>query len=112
MLTTYRGDAQTLRALKAGASGYLLKSTVGTELLAAIRAVHAGRRYVPSEIARDLASHTLDEPLTQRELEVLRRVAAGNSNKDVADDMSLSEGTIKADMKRIFSKFSATAPMR
>ena len=107
VMLTYRGDMQTLRALTAGASGYLLKSMVAIELLAAIRAVHAGRRYVPAEIAKDLASHTLDEPLSDRELEVLRRVAAGNSNKGVADELSLSEDTIKAHMKRIFSKLSA-----
>lgn len=107
MLTTYPGDVQMLRALKAGASGYLLKSMVQTELLDAIRSVHAGRRYLPAEISAELASHRLDELLSPRELEVLRQVAGGNSNRDVANVLLVSEDTVKAHMKSISAKLSA-----
>ena len=107
MLTTYPGDVQMLRALKAGASGYLLKSMVGAELLDAIRAVHSGRRYLPAEVSAELASHRLDELLSQRELEVLREVAGGNSNRDVATALKLSEDTVKAHMKNISGKLAA-----
>lgn len=107
MLTTYRGDVQTRRALQAGASGYLLKSMVRAELLAAIRTVHGGRKYVPPEVAADLSSHTLDEPLTPRELDVLGQVAAGNSNRAVAQQLGLSEDSIKAYMKKIMGKLAA-----
>ena len=107
MLSTYRGDAQAFRALKAGASGYMLKSTVRTELLDALRAVHAGRRYIPPEIAAELAEHMIDSALSMRELEVLKRVAAGNSNRDVANLLCLSEDTVKSHMKNISSKLGA-----
>ncbi len=107
MLTTYRGDAQALSALKAGASGYLLKSTIGTDLIEAIRSVHAGHRHIPREIAAELAAHVTDDALSPRELEVLKRVAAGNSNRRVADQLALSEDTIKTHMKSIMSKLSA-----
>jgi DNA-binding NarL/FixJ family response regulator len=107
MLTTYRGDAQALRALKAGASGYLLKSTIRTDLIEAIRSVHAGHRHIPREIAAELAAHVTDDALSPRELEVLKRVAAGNSNRLVADQLALSEDTIKAHMKSIMSKLAA-----
>ena len=107
MLTTYPGDVQMLRALKAGASGYLLKSMVGTELLDAIRAVRAGRRYLPAEVTAELASHRLDELLSPRELEVLRQVAGGNSNRDVANALLVSEDTVKAHMKNISGKLAA-----
>jgi DNA-binding NarL/FixJ family response regulator len=107
MLTTYRGDAQALRALKAGASGYLLKSMIRTDLLEAIRSVHTGNRHIPREVAAELAAHVTDDALSQRELEVLKRVAAGNSNRLVAGQLSLSEDTIKAHMKSIMSKLSA-----
>jgi DNA-binding NarL/FixJ family response regulator len=107
MLTTYRGDVQTRRALQAGASGYLLKSMVRTELLAAIRTVHGGRRHVPPEVAADLSSHQLDEPLTPREVDVLGQVAAGNSNRAVAEQLGLSEDSIKAYMKKIMGKLAA-----
>jgi DNA-binding NarL/FixJ family response regulator len=107
VLTTYRGDAQALRALKAGASGYLLKSLIRTDLLEAIRAVHAGRRHIPREIADELAAHITDDALSPRELEVLKRVAAGNSNRLVARQLFLSEDTIKAHMKSIMSKLAA-----
>ena len=107
MLTTYRGDAQALKALKAGASGYLLKSMVRIKLLEAIRSVHAGRRYIPREIAAELAAHVTDESLSAREIEVLKRVAAGGSNKLIASQLFLSEDTVKSHVKNIMSKLSA-----
>ncbi len=107
MLSTYRGDAQAYRALKAGACGYMLKSTVRTDLLNALRAVHAGRRHIPPEIAAELAEHMVESALSLRELEVLRLVAAGNSNRAVASSMCLSEDTVKSHMKNISSKLGA-----
>jgi DNA-binding NarL/FixJ family response regulator len=107
ILTTYRGDVQALRALKAGAVGYLLKSLIRTELLQAIRSVHMGRRQIPPDIAADLAEHAGEDTLSDRKLDVLRRVAAGNSNRQVATQLSISEDTVKAHMKSISSKLSA-----
>jgi DNA-binding NarL/FixJ family response regulator len=107
ILTTYRGDARALRALKAGAAGYLLKSLIRTELLESIRAVHAGRRRIPPEIAAELAEHAADEALSDRELRVLTCVAAGNSNREVAEQLSVGEETVKAHMKNILSKLRA-----
>ena len=107
MLSTYRGDAQAYRALKAGACGYMLKSTVRTDLLTALRAVHAGRRHIPPEIAAELAEHMVESALSARELEVLKCVAAGNSNRAVASMMYLSEDTVKSHMKNISSKLGA-----
>lgn len=107
MLSTYRGDAQAYRALKAGACGYMLKSTVRTDLLTALRTVHAGRRHIPPEIAAELAEHLIETALSARELEVLKRVAAGNSNRAVASLMCLSEDTVKSHMKNISSKLGA-----
>jgi DNA-binding NarL/FixJ family response regulator len=107
MLTTYRGDAQALRSLKAGASGYLLKSMIRRDLLEAIRAVHAGHRHIPREIAAELAAHVTDDALSPRELQVLKRVAAGNSNRLVAAQLDVSEDTVKAHMKNIMSKLGA-----
>lgn len=107
VLTTYRGDALALGALKAGASGYLLKSMMRTDLIEAIRSVHEGRRHIPREIAAELAAHVTDDALSSRELEVLKRVAAGNSNRLVANQLAVSEDTIKAHMKSIMSKLSA-----
>jgi len=108
VLTTYEGDVQALRALKAGASGYLLKGTLRKDLLDTIRAVHAGRRCIPPEIALDLADHLADDALTEREVEVLRSVAMGNSNKLIADRLHLSEATVKGHMKSILSKLGAS----
>ena len=108
MLTTYKGDVQALRALQAGASGYLLKNMLRKEMLEAIRTVHAGRRYIPAEIAVELAEHMADEVLSPREVEVLRLVAAGSSNKRVAALLSLSEDTVKAHMKHVLAKLKAT----
>lgn len=107
MLTTYRGDVQALRALKAGASGYLLKSMIRVELLEAIRSVHAGRRHIPREIASELAQHVTDDVLSPRELEVLHYVAAGNANRLIAEQLGVSEETVKAHMKSIMSKLHA-----
>ena len=107
MLTTYGGDAQALRALKAGASGYLLKSMIRKDLLEAIRSVHAGQRRIPHEVAAELAAHATDDALTPRELQVLEHVAAGKSNRVVAAELDVSEDTIKAHMKNIMSKLGA-----
>ena len=107
VLTTYRGDVQALRALKAGASGYLLKSMLRKELLDTIRTVHAGRRHIPPEIAAELADHLVDDALSDREVDVLRRVATGHSNKIIASQLNLSEATVKGHMKSILSKLGA-----
>lgn len=107
ILSTYRGDVQALRALQAGACGYLLKSMVRVSLLEAIRSVHVGIRYIPPEIAAELAAHVTDESLSSRELEVLRRVAAGSSNKVVAAQLYVSEETVKSHIKNIMAKLSA-----
>ncbi|GAA0740680.1 response regulator transcription factor [Ideonella azotifigens] len=106
-LTTYKGDVQIRRALQAGVSGYLLKSMLRKELVEGIRQVHAGRRLVPSEIAAELAEHLLDEALSPREIEVLRLVAQGGSNKRVASLLTVTEDTIKAHMKGILAKLGA-----
>ena len=107
VLTTYSGDAQAVRAFKAGASGYLLKSMLRKELVETIRSVHAGRKRIPPEIAVEMAEHHSDDALTDREVEVLREVAAGNANKMVADRLSISEETVKAHMRSILSKLGA-----
>jgi DNA-binding NarL/FixJ family response regulator len=107
VLTTYQGDVQALRALKAGAAGYLLKNMLRKELVATIRTVHSGRRYIPPEIAAELADHVTDDALTEREIEILRRVAMGNSNKIIADRLKVSEATVKGHMKSILSKLAA-----
>jgi DNA-binding NarL/FixJ family response regulator len=104
VLTTYAGDVQALRALKAGATGYLLKSTLRRELLDTIRNVHAGRRQLQAEVAHEIAIHAVDEALSEREIHVLRLVAAGRANKQIAWDLSLSEDTVKAHLKSIFAK--------
>jgi len=104
VLTTYEGDVQALRALKAGASGYLLKTSLRKELLEAIRVVHKGRRYVLAEVAQEIAIHAAEDPLTTREVEVLGMVADGNANKVIARRLSLSEDTVKAHLRAIFSK--------
>lgn len=107
VLTTYQGDVQALRALKAGAAGYLLKSMMRKELLDTIRIVHAGRRRIPPEIAAELADHVTDDALSDREVDVLRRVATGNSNKLIASQLYVSEATVKGHMKSILSKLGA-----
>ena len=107
VLTTYSGDAQASRAFKAGASGYLLKNMLRKELIDTIRSVHDGKKRIPPEIAREMAEHHIDDALTEREMEVLREVAAGNSNKIVADHLKISEQTVKTHMKIILAKLAA-----
>jgi len=104
VLTTYEGDVQAVRALKAGATGYLLKSSLRKELVDAIRAVHGGRRYVIADIAQEIAVHAAEEALSDREVAVLQLVAAGKANKLIAHELSLSEDTVKAHLRSIFSK--------
>ena len=104
VLTTYAGDAQAVRALKAGAVGYLLKSSLRTELIDAIHNVYRGQRHVHREVADEIALHVVDEPLTEREIAVLRLVSIGKANKQVASELGLSEETIKGHLKSIFSK--------
>ena len=108
VLTTYAGDAQALGALKAGASGYLLKSMLRKELLETIRAVHDGKRRIPPEIATDIAEHAAEDALTAREIEVLRGVASGKSNKLIAVQLEITESTVKAHMKSILPKLEAS----
>jgi DNA-binding NarL/FixJ family response regulator len=107
VLTTYTGDVQVLHALKAGARAYILKGDVHKELLDAIRAVHAGQKRIPPEIAAELADHAADDLLTEREIDVLRLIAAGNSNKQIADQLSIGEATVKSHVTNILSKLSA-----
>jgi len=107
VLTTYQGDVQALRALKAGAAGYLLKNMLRKELLDTIRIVHSGKRRIPPEIAAELADHVTEDALSEREIEVLRRVATGNSNKVIAAQLRVSEATIKGHMKSILAKLGA-----
>ena len=107
VLTTYAGDAQAAAALKAGASGYLLKNLLRKELIDTIRVVHSGRRRVPAEIATEIAEHVADDLLTEREMEVLRGVASGKSNKLIAVELAISEGTVKTHMKSILPKLNA-----
>ena len=107
VLTTYSGDTQVLRALKAGARGYILKGHVHKELLDAIRAVHAGQKRIPPEIAAELAEHATDDALTEREIDVLKLVAAGNANKQIADQLSIGEATVKSHVSNILSKLGA-----
>ena len=107
VLTTYAGDAQIMRALKAGARAYLLKSLLRRELVDTIRAVHAGQKRIPAELAAQLADHVADDFLTSREIDVLKLIAAGNSNKIVADKLSITEETVKGHVKSILSKLGA-----
>ncbi len=107
ILTTYQGDVQALRAFKAGASGYLLKNMLRKELLDTIRLVNAGQRRIPPEIAAELAEHVIDDALSGREIDVLKRVAKGTSNKIIAAQLSVSEATVKAHMKSILAKLGA-----
>jgi len=108
VLPTYAGDAQAAAALKAGAAGYLLKSLVRKELTDTIRVVHAGTRCVLPEIATEITEHVADDALTERETQVLRRVAAGKSNKLIGAELNISEGTVKTHMKSILPKLNAS----
>jgi DNA-binding NarL/FixJ family response regulator len=107
VLTTYTGDVQVLRALKAGARAYLLKNLLHKELLETIRSVHAGRKAVSAEISYQLAEHATDDALTPAEISVLRLIAAGNANKQIADRLSITEETVKGRVKNILSKLGA-----
>ena len=108
VLTTYEGDILARRALRAGATGYLLKDMIRAELLEAIRAVHIGRRYIPQKIAAELAEHYAEDDLSEREIAVLREVARGTSNKIIAAHLSISEATVKAHMQHILLKLGAS----
>jgi DNA-binding NarL/FixJ family response regulator len=107
MLTTYAGDAQVLRAMKAGARGYLLKSALHKELLEAIRAVHSGRKLLSAEASFEVAEHATDDALTPAEIRVLQLIAQGNANKEIAEQLSVSEETVKGQVRNILSKLGA-----
>lgn len=107
MLTTFEGDAEIDRALESGARGYLLKSMPPKELVEVIRQVHAGKKRIPAQVAAHLAEHISDEPLTEREIEVLGQIAGGNRNRDIADKLSISEETVKVHIKHIMDKLGA-----
>jgi DNA-binding NarL/FixJ family response regulator len=107
VLTTYKGDVQAAQALDAGACGYLLKSSLRKDLLDTIRSVHAGQRRIPAEIAIAMAEHHSSDTLSERELEVLQQVAAGNANKNVAAHLSIAEDTVKGHVKAILAKLGA-----
>jgi len=107
VLTTYAGDAQILRALKAGAQAYLLKNTLHKELLETIRTVHAGKKTLSPEVSYQVAEHATDDTLTPAEIAVLRLIAAGNANKQIADQLSITEETVKSRVKCILSKLGA-----
>lgn len=107
VLTTYSGDAQVVRALKAGAQGYLLKGLMRKDLLETIRTVHAGRKRMSPEVASQVANHAADSALTAREIHVLQLIAEGNANKIVADRLSITEDTVKAHVRNILSKLGA-----
>jgi DNA-binding NarL/FixJ family response regulator len=107
VLTTYAGDVQALRSLKAGARAYLLKDSLHKELLATIRAVHAGRKSMSAEVSFQLAEHATDDALTQTEVRVLRLIAQGNANKEIAAQLSTSEDTVKGQVRNILSKLGA-----
>jgi len=107
VLTTYSGDTQILRALKAGAQAYLLKNTLHKELLDTVRAVHSGRKTLSPEVSYQIAEHAMDDALTPAEVLVLKLIAAGNANKQIADQLSINEETVKSRVKSILSKLGA-----
>jgi DNA-binding NarL/FixJ family response regulator len=107
VLTTYVGDVQVLRALRAGARGYLLKNSLHKELVETIRAVHAGRKSLSPEASFQLAEHATDEALTPGEIRILRLIAEGHANKEIAAKLSLTEGTVKGQVRNIISKLGA-----
>ena len=107
VLTTYTGDVQVFRALKAGARAYLLKGLLRKELIETIRAVHAGQKRLAPEIAAEVAEHATDDSLTPREIDVLRLIAGGNANKEIAAQLSLTEETVKGHVKNILAKLGA-----
>src|SRR3974390_2656281 len=107
VLTTYKGDVQIMRALQAGARGYLLKNSLNEELMGAIRAVHRGRKALSAEASVEIAEHATDDPLTPAELRVLRLIAEGKANKEIAAQLSVSEETVKGQVRNILSKLGA-----
>ena len=107
VVTTYAGDVQALRALRAGARGYLLKGSVHTDLVETIRAVHAGQKRIPAEVAAELAKYAGEDELTPREVDVLRLIARGNANKEIAAQLSIAEETVKSHVTRILDKLRA-----
>jgi DNA-binding NarL/FixJ family response regulator len=107
VLSTYSGDVQVLRAIEAGARGYILKAHVRRELLDAIRSVHTGHKRIPAEVAAELAEHAADDELSSREIVVLRLVAAGSGNKQIADKLCIEETTVKSHIRSIMSKLGA-----
>jgi DNA-binding NarL/FixJ family response regulator len=107
VLTTYKGDVQVLRAMQVGARAYLLKGLLDKELLGTIRAVHAGRKALSAEVSYELAEHATDETLTPAEVDVLRLIAAGNANKEIAAQLSVTEETVKGRVKNILGKLGA-----
>jgi len=107
VLTTAAGDVQAVRAFKAGAAGYLLKNLLRKELVETIRLVYSGHKRVPPEVAQEIAEHAADDSITARELDVLRGVASGSSNKIIATDLNISEHTVKNHLKSILSKLDA-----
>lgn len=108
MLTTFEGDVEIQRALTAGARGYVLKTMPPRELTDAVREVHAGKKRIPPAVATQLAEHLTDEALTEREIDVLRHVAGGNRNRDIAEKLRISEETVKVHMKHIMDKLGAS----
>lgn len=108
MLTTFEGDVEIQRALAAGARGYVLKNMAPKDLTDVVRQVHAGKKRIPNEIAAHLAEHIADEPLTEREIDVLRHVAGGNRNRDIAEQLFISEETVKVHVKHIMEKLGAS----
>jgi DNA-binding NarL/FixJ family response regulator len=108
MLTTFEGDVEIQRALAAGAFGYLLKSMPPKDLIDAIRQVHAGKKRIPAEVAARLAEHLSDEMLTEREIDVLKHVAGGNRNRDIAERLFISEETVKVHIRHIMEKLGAS----
>ena len=108
VLTTFEGDVEIQRALKAGASGYLLKNMPAKQIVDTVRAVHAGKRVIPPQIALQIAEHLAEESLSQRELEVLRHVAEGNRNRDIAELLHISEETVKVHLKHVMEKLGAS----
>jgi DNA-binding NarL/FixJ family response regulator len=107
VLTTYTGDVQVVRALKAGARGYLLKNLLHKELLETIRTVHAGKKILSPEISLEIAEHATDDPLNAGEIEVLRLIAGGNANKEIAAQLSVPEETVKGRVRSILAKLGA-----
>ena len=108
MLSTFQGDASIARSLAAGARGYMLKTMVPGEMLEAIRAVHAGDKYIPPIVATQLAAHFSEQPLTARESEILKHVSTGNSNRDIGKLLFISEQTVKAHLRHIMDKLGAS----